>query len=150
MRNALTILRVYFMVLLLTNCVFSQRNDTITIIDTQSIMEPFLNKNPDTIAYMFSEKAAIFLGGKDSLNAYVKRFLQRKLIKIDKNKTMILTCIFIEKDGCVSEVQLLTHSNNPALDEGLINAILLSPRWSPATQDGKKVRFKMFLPFNFP
>ncbi|MEA5458448.1 hypothetical protein VB796_05330 [Arcicella sp. LKC2W] len=150
MKNALTILRVYFMVLLLTNCVFSQRNDTITIIDAKSIMEPFLNKNPDTIAYMFSEKAATFLGGRDSLNAYVKRFLQRKSIKIDKNKTMILTCIFIEKDGCVSEVQLLTHSNNPALDEGLINAILLSPRWSSATQDDKKVRFKMFLPFNFP
>ena len=138
------------MVFLLTNSVFSQRNDTITIIDTKSIMEPFLNKNPDTIAYMFSEKAATFLGGRDSLNAYVKRFLQRKLIKIDKNKTMILTCIFIEKDGCVSEVQWLTRSNNPELDEGVINALLLSPRWSPATQDGKKVRFKMFLPFNFP
>ena len=93
MKILFILLKVNILILLLTSNVFSQKgNDTIQIIDVKSIMEPYLNKNPDTIAYMFVQQVAVFPGGNDSLNSYVKMYLFKKYLQVVKNKTMVL-CI---------------------------------------------------------
>ena len=144
--------KINIFILLFTSSVFSQKgNDTITVIDVKSLMEPYQNKNPDTIAYMLSQYPAVFPGGRDSLNAYVKMYLFRKSIQVAKDKTMILCIFIIEKSGCVSEVEILTPNNqNSELENGVKNALYSSPNWTPASQDGKKLRFKTILPFHFP
>jgi len=139
-----TILAIFF-----TNSAFSQRGDTITVIDVKSIMESYQNKNPDTIAYMFTEHPAVFIGGKDSLDSYIKRVSLRNVTKFVKNKTKILCWVIIEKNGCISEVEMITH-NNPELENSIKNTLYSSPRWIPATQDGRKLRYKTILAFNFP
>ena len=59
--------------------------------------------------------------------------------------------VTIEKNGCVSEVEILIpNSYNLDLENGIKKALYLSPTWTPALQDGKKIRFKLILPFNFP
>jgi hypothetical protein len=144
--------KVNILILLFSSSVFSQKgNDTITVMDVKSFIEPYQNKNPDTIAYMLSEYPAVFPGGRDSLNAYVKMYLFSKSIQVAKNKTMILCTFIIEKSGCVSEVEILAPNNqNSVLENGVKNALYSSPTWNPASQDGKKLRFKIMLPFYFP
>ena len=145
-------MKVNILILLLTSNVFSQKgNDTITIVDVKSLMEPYLNKNPDTIAYMFVQEVAVFPGGRDSLNSYVKAYLFRNSRQVVKNKMMVLCMVTIEKNGCVSEVEIL-NPNNYYLDLGnsIKNALYSSPVWAPASQDGKKLRYKTILPFHFP
>jgi hypothetical protein len=144
--------KVNISIILFASSIFSQKgNDTIRIIDVKSFMEPYQNKNPDTIAYMMSEYPAVFPGGRDSLNAYVKMYLFRKSIQVAKSKTMILCTFIIEKSGCVSEVEILAPNNvNLDLENGIKDALYSSPNWTPALQDGKKLRFKFILPFHFP
>ena len=144
--------KVIILVIFFISSVFSQKgNDTVRVIDVKSFMEPYQNKNPDTIAYMFSQHLAVFPGGRDSLNSYVKAYLFRNSMQVVKNKTMILCMVTIEKNGCVSEVEVLTpNSYNLDLENGIKKALYLSPTWTPALQDGKKIRFKLILPFNFP
>lgn len=152
MKILLILSKVNILVLLFTSSVFSQKgNNTISVIDVKSFMEPYLNKNPDTLAYMASQYPAAFIGGRDSLNSYVKMYVNRKSMQTVKNKTMILCMITIEKNGCVSEVEILapdTHNLN--LENGVKNALYSSPTWTPALQDGKKLRFKIIFPFYFP
>lgn len=152
MKIICTFFKVNILVLLLTSNLFSQKGkDTILVIDVKSIMEPYLNKNPDTIAYMFVQQVAVFSGGRDSLNSYVKMYLFRNSMQVVKNKTMVLCMVTIEKNGCVSEVEILNPNNYYLdLENGVKNALYSSPTWTPASQDGKKLRFKTILPFRFP
>lgn len=149
MKISFVLFKATILVIFFSNSVFSQSGDTVTVIDIKSIMEPYQNKNPDTIAYMFTEYPAAFIGGKDSLDSYIKRILFRNSRQFIKNKTKILCWVIIEKNGCISEVEMITH-NSPELEDGIKYALYSSPRWIPATQDGKKLRYKTILPFNFP
>ena len=152
MKILFLLFKVNILVLLLTSNLFSQKgNDTIQIIDVKSFMEPYLNKNPDTIAYVFVQQVAVFSGGRDSLNSYVKMYLFRNSMQVVKNKTMVLCMVTIEKNGCISEVEILNPNNYYLdLENGIKNALHSSPTWTPASQDGKKLRFKTILPFHFP
>jgi hypothetical protein len=152
MKISSIIFKVNILILLFTSNAFSQKGgDTVTIVDVKSLMEPYQNKSPDTIAYMMSEYPATFSGGIDSLNSYVKRYLFRKSIKNIKNKMMVLCTFIIEKSGCINEVEILTpNDQNLNIENGIKNALYSSPAWIPATQDGKKLRFKIILPFRFP
>ncbi|MEA5259831.1 hypothetical protein VB264_18685 [Arcicella aquatica] len=143
--------KVVSLVLLFTHSIFSQQQDTLRIIDVKSFMEPFFNRNSDTIVYMATEHPAVFPGGKDSLNAFVKRHLIKVSIPFSKNNGMVLCWVIIEKNGCVSEVEIITrYSHNSALEDGIKNALYSSPMWTSATQDGKKVRYKTIFTFNIP
>ncbi len=152
MKILLMFFRVNILIILFTNSIFSQKgNDTITVIDVKSFMEPYQNKNPDTIAYMFVQQVAAFPGGRDSLNSYVKTYLFSNSRQVVKNKTMVLCMVTIEKNGCISEVEILAPNiHNLDLENGIKNALYSSPTCIPASHDGKKLRFKTILPFHFP
>ena len=152
MKTLFLLFKVNILVLLLTSNIFSQKGkDTIQIIDVKSFMEPYLNKNPDTIAYMFVQKVAVFPGGRDALYSYVRTYLSKNLVQVVKNRTMILCMVTIEKNGCVSEVEILAPNNYYLdLENGIKDALYSSPAWTPASQDGKKLRYKTILPFHFP
>lgn len=137
--------------LLCTNYVLSQKGDTIRVIDIKSFMEPFKEVNPDTMVYMASQYSAVFHGGRDSLNRYVKQYLHRHYVGTVKDNTMVLCSIIIEKNGCISEVNILPSNNSDRnLENCVKKALYASPEWQPASQDGKKLRFKTFLPITFP
>ena len=152
MKILFLLFKVNILILLLTSNIFSQKGrDTIQIIDVKSLMEPYLNKNPDTIAYMFVQQVAVFPDGRDALCSYVKTYLSKNLVQVVKNKTMILCMVTIEKNGCISEVEILAPNNYYLdLENGIKNALYSSPAWTSASQDGKKLRYKTILPFHFP
>ena len=152
MKILFLLFKVNILILLLTSNIFSQKGrDTIQVIDVKSLMEPYLNKNPDTIAYMFVQQVAVFPDGRDALYSYVKTYLSKNLVQVVKNKTMILCMVTIEKNGCISEVEILAPNNYYLdLENGIKNALYSSPAWTSASQDGKKLRYKTILPFHFP
>lgn len=151
MKNTFTLFNLFFITLLFSNNVLSQKGDTIRIIDTKSIMESLKVVNPDTLVYMASQYPAVFHGGMDSLNRYVKQHVFRHLVGSISKDVMILCSVIIEKNGCISAVQILPNNNTDKhLENCVINALYASPEWSPASQDGKKLRFKRMLAFRFP
>ena len=151
MKNIFIFLKFCFITLIFTNNVLSQKGDTIRVIDTKSFMESFKNINPDTLVYMASQYPATFHGGMDSLNKYVRQYVFRNFVGTIKKDVMILCSVIIEKNGCISEVQILSSNNaDKNLENYVKNALYASPEWSPALQDGKKLRFKRILPFRFP
>lgn len=54
----------------------------------------------------------------------------------------------VEKNGAVSNVQVLRGFNNDC-DQEAIRVVRQFPKWKPATQSGKVVRVKYVLPINF-
>lgn len=151
MKAIFALFKVILLVFFSTNSIFSQKGDTVTVIDFKSFMEPYLNKDPDTIAYIFTQKPAAFPGGRDSLDKFIKRYLLRESTQFPKNKVKILSWVTIEKNGCTSNVEIIVHNDITSdLENGITKALYSSPMWSPATQDGKRLRYKTIIVFNSP
>ena len=54
----------------------------------------------------------------------------------------------VEKDGSITNVDIV-RSVHPALDEAAINFVNKMPKWIPATNKGKIVRSRYYLPVVF-
>ncbi len=151
MKNTLILFNLCFITLLFSNNVLSQKGDTIRIIDIKSFMESLKDVNPDTLVYMASQYPATFHGGMDSLNRYVKQHVFKHFVGSVSKDVLILCSVIIEKNGCISAIQILPSNNaDKSLESSVINALYASPEWFPASQDGKKLRFKRILAFRFP
>jgi protein TonB len=55
----------------------------------------------------------------------------------------------IEKDGRVSNIQVVRTSGDPSLDKEAVRVISTMPKWKPGTQRGKPVRVTYTLPVSF-
>ena len=59
-------------------------------------------------------------------------------------------CQFVvEKDGRVSDVQVVRSSGDSSLDKEALRVIKSMPNWTPGTQRGKPVRVKYTMPVSF-
>jgi protein TonB len=59
-------------------------------------------------------------------------------------------CQFVvEKDGKVSDIQVVRSSGEASLDKEAVRVINSMPKWKPGKQRGKPVRVKYTLPVNF-
>ncbi len=59
--------------------------------------------------------------------------------------SVIVASFIIEKDGSVNDV-VISRGQHPLMDAELLRVIASMPRWTPATNNGLPVRFKMNLP----
>ena len=60
----------------------------------------------------------------------------------------VILSFVIEKDGSVSNMQILRHPDRSLSAEAL-RVIEASPKWTPGEQRGQKVRVKYTLPVDF-
>ncbi|MCL2562047.1 MAG: energy transducer TonB [Rikenellaceae bacterium] len=62
--------------------------------------------------------------------------------------TVILSFV-IERDGRLSNIQILNSSGYNSLDTQAVRTVRSSPRWEPGRQDGKPVRVQFVVPVIF-
>ena len=60
----------------------------------------------------------------------------------------VIVGFVVEKDGSITNVDIV-RSVHPALDEAAINFVNKMPKWIPATNKGKIVRSRYYLPVVF-
>ncbi len=117
--------------------------------------EKYSKEKIDSIAKLFDvvQVPAEFPEGLEGWATYLEKNLNVKLgikhVKVPKGKkigkaTVILSFI-IDKEGNVSEVkaeETIPQQIHPSLVKEAIRVIKNGPKWIPATQDGKAVKYR--------
>lgn len=88
-----------------------------------------------------------FPGGKDSLNAFLKKNLHypQSAIKDNIEGTVIVQFV-VNPDGSISDAEVI-HSIDPRLDEEALRVVQLMPKWEPASRN-RDGRFNLPIRFN--
>ena len=90
-----------------------------------------------------------FEGGMQSFYEYVGKSLKypRKARK-KKAQGRVFVQFVVDKDGSIIDVKVL-KGVHPKLDEEAARVIRESPKWIPATHEGKIVKVRMTIPISF-
>ena len=100
----------------------------------------------DTAIFSIVDQKAQYPQGKDSLMTFIKNNL---VYPSDGGvQGRVIVGFVVEKDGSITNVDIV-RSVHPALDEAAINFVNKMPKWIPATNKGKIVRSRYYLPILF-
>jgi TonB family protein len=106
---------------------------------------------PDANEGKWADEPAMFPGGNDSLNAFIKKMVrypepERRLSKEGEVHIRFL----IEKDGTLSDIQIVkTVAGAPGFTKETMRLMRAMPKWKPAKTNGKIVRVYYILPVKF-
>jgi TonB family protein len=99
----------------------------------------------------WSDIPAMYPGGNDSLNAFIKRTIrfpepERRLSKEGEVRIKFL----VEKDGTLSDIQIDKEvAGAPGFTKETMRLMRAMPKWTPAKTKGKIVRVYYTLPIKF-
>lgn len=99
----------------------------------------------------FAEKMPKFIGGQDSLNHFIKRYLRYPEWEKEHHiEGKVIVSFVVDTMGTITDIHILKGVPEAKNFEDEVTRMLkLMPNWSPGEQDGKKVSVKYTLPINF-
>ena len=99
--------------------------------------------------FLTTEIMPMFPGGVSELLSWIGQNLRPQVDDNGNRITGRVICQFIiEKDGSVSNIQVLKSPNSVLADEA-VRVLKSSPKWEPGKQSGQVVRVQFTLPINF-
>ena len=100
--------------------------------------------------FMIVESMPEFPGGQQAMMRYIAENIKYPVIAQENGIQGRVICQFVvEKDGKVSDIQVVRSSGEASLDKEAQRVIGSMPKWKPGKQRGKPVRVKYTLPVNF-
>lgn len=84
-----------------------------------------------------------FPGGINELYSFIRK--NYKIPKVQNLKGRVYVTFYIEKDGSLTNIIILRDIGYGTGEEA-IRVLKKSPKWLPATQNGKKIRYRYPLP----
>lgn len=103
----------------------------------------------NTQVFEMVETTAEFPGGRSAwLNFLGDNLQYPKKLKKEKISGQVIAKVFVDPTGTVSNVEIV-KSLHPLLDEEVVRVIKGSPKWKPATQNGKTVQMTFNQPITF-
>ena len=103
----------------------------------------------DDEVFVVVEQDAEFPGGLNALEKYLTTNIQYPKKAVRKNiQGKVFVKFVIEKDGSISNIKIL-RSPDELLSKEAERVVKAMPKWEPAKQQGKPVRFQFILPVNF-
>jgi len=95
------------------------------------------------------EQNAEFPGGVDAFVQYVAKKIRYPIQAFQaKQQGKVFLSFIVERDGSITDISIV-RSVSPDIDAEAIRVIKSSPRWKPAIQNGRAVRFQCTLPITF-
>jgi protein TonB len=95
------------------------------------------------------ETQATFPGGMEAFYAYLTANIHYPTAARQNNvQGKVIIVFIIDTDGSVTDVKVQQGIGN-GCDEEAVRVIKASPKWIPATQDGRAVRQQFTVPINF-
>lgn len=126
------------------------------VIMAQTTMENTISNesesshNENDIVFVVVESMPEFPGGQQTMMRYIAENIQYPVIAQLKGIQGRVVCQFvIEKDGRVTDVQVVRSSGEPSLDIEAVRVVNSMPNWKPGKQRDKLVRVKYTMPINF-
>jgi protein TonB len=104
----------------------------------------------EEVIFIIVETMPEFPGGAQAMMRFISENIQYPPAAQEKGIQGRVICQFvIEKDGKVTDIQVVRSSGEPSLDKEAVRVINSMPKWKPGTQGGKPVRVKYTVPVNF-
>lgn len=99
--------------------------------------------------YTVAEEGAEFIGGVDKMMEFLaKNILYPQAAKENRTRGKVIISFIVEKDGSISDIRII-RSLGFGCDEEAVRVIKLMPKWKPAKQREKNVRYQYILPVRF-
>ncbi len=103
----------------------------------------------DNEIYESAEHMPTYPGGVSALMEFIKSNMQYPEDALAERAEGIVQVSFVvEKDGSTTEFEVLDE-HHPALEAEAVRVLQQMPKWTPATQDGVKVRVEYTVPVKF-
>jgi len=105
----------------------------------------------DSLPYLIVDKEPQFPGGNDSLMKWIARNKKHPPIQRHEPEGTVFVKFIIEKDGKVSNVEILKSFGQfgDYYDNEALHLIKSMPQWEPGQKDGKVVRTVKNVPVKF-
>ena len=100
--------------------------------------------------FIVVESMPEFPGGQQAMMKFLGENIQYPANAVEKGIQGRVICKFVvEKDGNVSDIQVVRTSGDASLDSEAVRVISTMPKWKPGVQRGKPVRVIYTIPINF-
>ena len=113
-------------------------------------VEAPVEEEEEEVIFVVVESMPEFPGGPQAMMKYIAENIKYPVIAQENGIQGRVICQFVvEKDGKVSDIQVVRSSGEASLDKEAVRVINSMPKWKPGKQRGKPVRVKYTLPVNF-
>ena len=100
--------------------------------------------------FMVVETMPEFPGGQQALMKFLTENLQYPANAKEKGIQGRVVCQFVvEKNGTPSNIEVVSSSGEPSLDNEAVRVISIMPKWKPGKQRAKPVPVTFVLPIRF-
>lgn len=100
--------------------------------------------------FMNPEISAEFIGGPELLIKYINDNLKYPQEAYDNGvQGRAMVQFIIEKDGSITNAELLKTTGDESLDAAAIEVVESMPKWKPAMDLGRNVRQRFIAPVSF-
>ena len=120
----------------------------------QSYVKPASSDTPpesrEDVVFIVVEHMPEFPGGTEALIKFLQDNITYPQIAKENNIEGRVLCQFVvEKDGTITDIQVVRSGGDASLDKEAVRVLRLMPKWKPGKQQGKPVRVKYTVPVNF-
>ncbi|WP_051203563.1 energy transducer TonB [Hugenholtzia roseola] len=121
-------------------------SDVVSNVTT--VAAPVQEKESDEI-FEIVENPATFPGGTDKFYEYIGKNLEYpKVARRMDIQGKVFVSFVVDKDGSLSDVKIVKGLHE-SCDAEALRVVKSSPKWQPAKQRGKAVRYRMTIPIVF-
>ena len=132
-------------------------NTTVEIVEVKEevkeevkVEEDKREEENENVVFKIVETMPTFPGGDQALMKYIGDNVRYPAIAQENGIQGRAICQFtVEKDGSITDIQVLRSSGDASLDKEAKRVIQSMPKWSPGKQRGKPVRVSYTIPINF-
>ena len=102
------------------------------------------------VVFKVVETMPEFPGGQQALMKFLTENLQYPANAKEKSIQGRVVCQFVvERNGTPSNIEVVSSSGEPSLDNEAVRVISIMPKWKPGKQRGKSVPVTFVLPIKF-
>jgi protein TonB len=100
--------------------------------------------------FVVVETMPVFPGGQQEMLKFLNEQTSASPVVTEYQIQGRAICQFVvEKDGSISNVQVMRSSGEPLLDKEAVRILSIMPKWTPGMQRGEPVRIKYTVPVYF-
>lgn len=115
----------------------------------QKVADSSMNSKSIEKTFDVVENMPSYPGGKDAMIAFLSSNMRYPdAAKKNGIHGRVIVSFVVDKDGSITETKVV-RSVDPALDQEALRLVNSMPKWKPGTAEGKPVRVKYSIPFNF-